>query len=547
MRIVLPAAIATLLIGGGDAYAQTVLDRVDPAEVEPKERPVAREKPAPAVVIDAPARTAPVSGGRTYSVGAIAVTGLRALQPAMFVDIVQDYGGRTLGARELEALADRIARRARERGYPFATASIAPQRIDAGALFVTVDEGAVDRVELSGVDTPAMRAALAPLADGGAVSLAQLERRLLLLGDIGGVRVRRTRYERRGDAGILIVETLRDRVSGRVRFENDGSRPIGPEQAHIDIDINGLLASDDSLSLAYSTTPFEPEELQAARARYSRLIDADGTEVGIGGAISSTYPGAYLADRDIFGRSWRIELDVRRPLLRRRAASLWIEGAFELRDLRQERDDLLARHDRVAVLRAGVYGLADLYGGRLRGRATVSQGLDAFGATRRGDPLASRGDAVPDFTVLSGWFDWTASVAPGVSVKLAGLGQLSTEPLLISEDLGLGGTRFLRGYNYNERSGDQGAIGSGELRYDWARPAGLVRRAQLYAFADGGVVDNLRGGRGSGSLASAGGGVRTAVTRALDIDLQLAFPLTGPRYDTDDMTPRFNFRVGQSF
>ena len=75
----------------------------------------------------------------------------------------------------------------------------------------------------------------------------------------------------------------------------------------------------------------------------------------------------------------------------------------------------------------------------------------------------------------------------------------------------------------------------------------MLRRAELYAFADGGVVGNLEDGRGSGSLASSGGGIRTDLTRNLDLDLELAFPLTGPRYDTDDKSPRFNVAVTQSF
>ena len=52
---------------------------------------------------------------------------------------------------------------------------------------------------------------------------------------------------------------------------------------------------------------------------------------------------------------------------------------------------------------------------------------------------------------------------------------------------------------------------------------------------------------GGGSLASSGGGIRTDLTRNLDLDLELAFPLTGPRYDTDDKSPRFNVAVTQSF
>ncbi|MEE4205530.1 MAG: ShlB/FhaC/HecB family hemolysin secretion/activation protein, partial [Erythrobacter sp.] len=58
---------------------------------------------------------------------------------------------------------------------------------------------------------------------------------------------------------------------------------------------------------------------------------------------------------------------------------------------------------------------------------------------------------------------------------------------------------------------------------------------------------NLENGFGGGSLASSGAGLRTDVTNTLDFDLEVAVPLTGPRYDTDDRTPRLNVSLSKSF
>ena len=74
-----------------------------------------------------------------------------------------------------------------------------------------------------------------------------------------------------------------------------------------------------------------------------------------------------------------------------------------------------------------------------------------------------------------------------------------------------------------------------------------MRNVQLYAFADAGTASNLAAGRGGGTLASSGAGLRTDITRDLDLDFEVAVPLTEDRYDTDDKTPRINVRVSQSF
>jgi hemolysin activation/secretion protein len=195
----------------------------------------------------------------------------------------------------------------------------------------------------------------------------------------------------------------------------------------------------------------------------------------------------------------------------------------------------------------GLYGFGPVAGGTLQGRATITQGLDILGATALGDPLASRGDAPPDFTTLSWWLNWRRGLAARVSLSLAASGQFSTEPLLIGENFALGGNAFLRGYDFAQRIGDQGIAGVGELRYDWPDALGTLRRLQLYAFADGGTVTNLADGRGSGTLASSGAGFRADVTRSLAFDLEIAVPLTEDRYDTDDRSPRINLRVSQSF
>lgn len=134
-----------------------------------------------------------------------------------------------------------------------------------------------------------------------------------------------------------------------------------------------------------------------------------------------------------------------------------------------------------------------------------------------------------------------------MSLSLAANGQFSTDPLLIGENFVLGGNAFLRGYDFAQRVGDQGIAGVGELRYDWPKALGAVDHLQLYAFADGGMVRNLDGGFGDGSLASSGAGLRADVTRNLDVDLEVAVPLTEARYDTGDKQPRINLRVSQSF
>ena len=529
------------------ANAQSVLDRVDPSRVERTVRPDgAAETRRPE--IEAGRRQAGTAqSDQSFTVGAIWLKGLKALRQSDFADIFGRYIGRTVTPGELSELADAIAGRARDRGYVFATASIPPQALEAGMLRVEVDEGRIDDVRLSGYDSPAVRRALLPLAGNQPVRLEDLERRLLIAGDVDGVVVRRTRLAREGFRKVLVVDVSRDRWAGSVGIANDGSRPIGPVQADLRLRASQLLSSDDALTFTGLITPFEPEELRYGALRYARRITRAGSELFLNGSLSGTHPGAYLKTLDIEGESWTAGGGVLQPLLRRRAASLWGELSFGVRGVDQDRQGARVRRDRLSTARLSLYGSAAALGGRLRAGATFTQGLNILDATRAGDPLASRRDADGTFTSVYFWGDWTGKVAGKLEAKIAVASQVASRPLLVSEEIGLGGGAFLRAYDYGERSGDEGAMASAELRRGFELESKAVRRIELYAFVDGGKVTNKRGGFGSGSLASAGGGVRATIAGNVLADVALAVPLSGPRYDSGDRKPTVLFRLSKAF
>lgn len=532
----------------GPLAAQDALDRTNPAsQVTRDDRPL----PPPEQVrieflpvLDTPMQAA---GGAPLDVGAIVIDGLTVLDRADFAATIEAYAGRPLERAELVKLTDAIAARLRAEGFILATAWIPEQALVGGMLRVLVDEGRIDALRIEGTDNPAIRHQLERLVNGAPVTLDALQREVLLADDLPGVWIRGTRFERDGQRRVLVVDARTTDASGSMLVATDGTKPLGPIRARIDVDGNGLFSPWDRVDLSFSATPVNPGELAFFSARYSVVVNDAGTNIGTFLSWSRTEPGAYLSDRELVGVAWQGGIRVSHPVLRTQNRSLWLEGSAELQDLRQDSFGTLARMDRIALVRAGFYGFGPLAGGSFQGRATVTAGLNALGATGNNDPLASRWDSRPDFTTFAWWLNWRRGIAPRVSLSLATIGQLSTSPLLIGESFALGGTNFLRGYDFAQRVGDNGAAGLAELRYDWPKALGAVRNVQLYAFADGGTVSNLQSGMGGGTLASSGAGLRTDITRHLDLDFEVAVPLTEDRYDTGDNTPRLNLRVSQSF
>lgn len=539
----------SFLLAGQGLAAQDAFDRTNPVQQSELDRPLTPVEEVVRIefqpVLDQP--IAPRSGGSALEVGSIVIDGLETLARSEFAAVIEPFAGRSLDRAELRRLTDAIANHARTRGLILATAWIPEQSLVGGMLRVTVDEGRIDAVRVNGTNDPAIRAQLETLVGQRPLTLQALQRAVLLTDDLPGVWIRSTRFEGDGERRVLVVDAGREDFSGTALVSTDGTRPVGPVRARIDLNANGLISPRDRVDLSYSMTPLDPDELAFFNARYSVVVNDSGTQIGLFGSYSRTEPGAYLANRELQGEAWQGGIRMRHPLLRTQKRSLWLEASGEVQSLRQDTFGTLARDDRIALARLGVYGYGPVAGGTLQGRATISQGLDILGATALGDPLASRGDAPPDVTTLTWWLNWRRGIAPRVSLSLAASGQFSTEPVLIGESFSLGGNAFLRGYDFAQRVGDQGIAGVGELRYDWPKALGAVRNLQLYAFADGGTVTNLGDGLGDGTLASSGGGLRADISRNLDLDFEIAVPLTEERYDTLDNSPRFNLRVVQSF
>jgi len=127
-------------------------------------------------------------------------------------------------------------------------------------------------------------------------------------------------------------------------------------------------------------------------------------------------------------------------------------------------------------------------------------------------------------------------------MRLAGVAQFTTDPLLLTQQITLGGPAFGRAYTSSERTGDEGVMGSVELRSDFSQLGHHIDWVQPYVFFDGGKVRSIGDTLADGALYSSGGGVRTRIGKS-SINLETAFPLNAQRLETGNKTPRFNMQL----
>lgn len=534
------------------ADAQVALDRADPSLAtratqdlnSPSSRPPASPRPA---LAPSPAGNVDVAAGSGVVVRAIEIVGGYDIAPGDMAAAVAPYVGHRLSQDDLRDLLGTVSGVARARGYIFARSSIPAQALAAGNLRVTLDEGYISAIRLTGASDNAVGAILAVLR-GHAPKQAEVERQLMLAEDLPGIRLGQPRYVREGDDGVLEVPVTRDRIVGRGSIDNRGTRELGFERAQLAADLNGLVNNRDQLSVQALVTPFQPRDLQVVSAQYSYWPTDGGTQFGIYGSYGRTRSDGYLRQFNATGESESVGVAVTQPVLRGRRASLWLGGGLDYVAVDEHFSGTVVRRDRLATANLSVNGYVPLAGGRLRAGLGVIQGIDALGATRAGDPLASRPDADGRFTVFSDWANWAGTLIGPFSARLAITSQLSTQPLLAVEQITIGGPAFGRAYDFSERSGDQGVLGSSELQARvWHSADGLLRSAQLYTFADAGRVINLRNAFGTGQLYSAGIGARLTLAHSLMLGGEAAFPINANRSDTGTRAPRLSASLSSSF
>ena len=531
------------------AVGQDRLERIDPVRVEEgrPRLPTEVESSVPPVTKgDEQAGPAKGEGVGVFTLTRVVFAGLEEVESRELDADVTVYLGRRIGPEDLRTLVNTVVQTLRAKGYVFASARIDPQSVEGGVLTITVDEGRIDSVRIEGYDDAFLRRVLAPLTKRP-VTAQRLERRLLLAGDGLGTRVGQSEYERTAAGGALVVKIGHDPVTGQASVDNWGSGFVGPVRARVSAGAGHILDGADELRASLSFTPLQPREYIFGRLAYARRIGTDGLEASVSGSYGYTRPGDRLRARRTRGESILGTAQLSYPVLRSRAASVWSEAGIGLRRSRQEQFGTVVRDDRLTTLSAGVFGLAKLGDARAYGRVSATQGLDLFGATDPGDPLASRDDASGRFTTLYARGSVTVPVLARLELELSGEGQIASRPLLSSEEFGVGGADIGRGYDYSERLGDEGVAGSAEVRYTLSKGLSVMKELQLLAFADGGITHDLGVRLFDGSIASAGVGARVDLPMKLSARLTVGVPLTGPRDEDGSTSPRLGFALGTRF
>lgn len=456
--------------------------------------PAAPERAAPDFRIErSTALVGPVPGGPAVRVNALRVSGATLFPEAELIAAAQVPLGTELTLSELRNAAARIAAFYNGRGYFLAQAYVPAQDVKDGAVTLAVVEGRYGKVEVrnrSRLENGRATGLLSGLDSGDPVAHAPLERRLLLLSDVPGVRVTSTLAPGAevGTSDLLVDIDPARRVTGTIEADNAGNRYTGAVRAGGAIHLNNPAGRGDLLSLRLLASE---GGLAYGRAAYQAPVGE--------GAVGLAYTHLrYELGREFEGLNAEGRADILGvfggyPLLRSRDLNLHLLAGLDGKQL-EDRIGLVSAvsEKQVTVGTLGLNGDSrdDLgRGGWNNYSAGVALGdLDIQSPDERAiDALTAGSDG--SFTKLYGSIARLQSIGGPLSVFASLRGQVASDNLDVSEKMALGGAYGVRAYPEGEAYGDQGYVATFEARLMvGGRAPRLPGELQLIGFVDAGEV-----------------------------------------------------------
>jgi len=533
------------LVGGVQAQTAPGIGEV----LQEQRDPPALPREGQELRIERPVTATVAPGGPVVRVEAITLVGNSVFDDATLLAALGDYADRTYDLAGLQALAQAITDVYQRQGYPFARAFLPAQTASDGRLRVEVIEGRYGQVGVRADEEVLVRGGtrqLARLRPGEVIDNAALERTVLLLDDVPGVRSEALMRpgEQLGTGDLSIALSMAQRYAFEIGADNFGNRYTGYNRARFNAQANGVFGFGDQLSLR---TLYSDGDLLLGGVTYSAPIGGDGLRVSAGHAYTSYTLGRDFSGQGFEGRAHVSTLSASYPLLRSWQQNLTLSAGLEYRDLEDQRPD---RRDGktsstlplslVADRRDGLGG-----GGVTYGALAVTPGSLSLDAAQRADDVLGTDGSFTRVTLDA--LRLQALPVEGLSLYARYSGQWASGNLDASEGLSLAGPNGVRAYPVGEVSGDEGWLAQLELRYQ-------VGAVLPYAFYDHGRVRaNASAVAGVDNPSTALGGLGVGVRYqqgGLSLDASAAWRSTGGApadVNESDGEPRLWLNAGFRF
>ncbi len=542
MKLYLRVLVVGWAVCPWGAYAQAVAPAGNPLDSLPQ-TPAVAPPPKPQVQITPPQQSADFLA-QTVVPRQFDIVGVRSVPFDSVAKVFAPLAGQPVTLARIVETGTEITRIYQQAGYALSFAFVPPQDFRNGVVKVTVVEGHIAQLRIegqAGKSEALLRELAEPLLAEKPLRSETFHRQTQLMARIPGVRVTASAQlpTTTDGATTLVLASTHQPVS--VSLGADLRQ--GHSKAMATVLANDLLGAGSQLTATSLLRPWDEERFLAVG--YRQWLNRQGSMLRVNASEyrQTVQDGPGLVGIDDLTQQRRIDVSVQHPLrLDQRTVLMAAAGIYGLNYQRgfTERASgaQLVTQEHVRAL----YAQLDWTSAQERTVRNASlmlvHGLNALGAdTERSTNFGV--EPAPNPAKLAFWrLAWDAGLrsnkASGVGAAVSFGGQYSPDILPIAERISFGGSRFGRGYQAGEVTGDSGIGAAVELNYSWPVQQKWLKQAQPYVLYEAARTRQEQRGVPSASLRSASVGVRLNNQRYYSADFALAKPLGDPAFNNPD-------------
>ncbi len=547
----------------------------------PNAEPVSQltvEHPAPAPKVTVPAspptpaqaieeRSAPTTPessrqpARSAIIKGFLFNGNTVIGKEQLESITEPYIGQPLGLPLLESAAQAVTDYYRKKGYTLALAYVPQQDVTFGVVELAVLEGRIGDITVSGnkyYSSSFITGHFAQAMEENVARNESLERGLLLLNEYPGLKTSATLEPGKSAGATDVHVTAKDKrpLHFMLDTNNYGFNNISRYRFGAGVEVGNVLMDGGTLTLN-GIMGSQPNQLLFGMANYSMPIGVHGTKLVVGGSDGKFDVGGQLDFLQIRGHITTGDIAVTHPFIKSRFQNILGEVGFSAKHSKLTLLDNLIGDDAIRALKLGVnWDRLDL-SGRWYASVYGFQGLGQFlGGMSDNSPQATRQGADNRFTKATIATGRIQSLGHDMLLVVKGSGQITTGPVVVIEQMLLGGPDSVRGYQLGEHFVDEGYTVSAETRIPFfpSLVPTALKETQGAIFIDygAGLLRNpAPGEHRSINMTGTGVGLQTQLPwYSSSVRLDLGFPI-GPKpiggTIAGDRSPTFYFQVATRF
>jgi len=407
--------------------------------------------------------------------------------------LLADSIGKSLTFGDLQACAEKITRRLKEKGWFLSRAYLPKQDITSGIILIQIEQGKMDgRIQFNRDKDARVRMSLLrsfgeqSVTPGQPLNERELERSVLLMNDLPGVNAKASLAQGSspGTSRVDITVTEGPLGSGVITGDNMGSRYTGIWRASAAFSVNDLTGYGDKLTLI----GVDATGMKQGKITYGFPLFYDGLR----GAVSYTAMSYKLyklgQDLDAFdynGNSHGIDAGLTYPIMRGRNGSVISSVNYGYQELKDILSGVTYSDKQSRYLSIGMSG--DRYDSYFGGGYTMWSAVMTTGNT---DYVVNLKPVIPlvgQYTRFNFTMSRLQHIVERTSLNFSWTGQMAAGNLNSGEKISLGGPYGIRAYPLGEASGDQAQLINVDLRYTLPVTS-LGGTLQFSGFFDAGQV-----------------------------------------------------------